>query len=215
MNTLFTILLVSGVAIAAPKKHPGRHPAQAKGKTMIAVFETSLGKFKAKLFDDKAPKTVANFVGLAEGTLKYTVTYTDPKTHREIKNPPAKPGTHYYDGLTFHRIIDGFMIQGGDPSGTGTGGPGFTIKDEVHPELKHDKPFKLSMAKTSQPDSAGSQFFITVGPAGYLDGTYTQFGEVIEGQDVVTKISKVPVNHADGDRPETTVTIKTIRIERN
>ena len=177
---------------------------------MFALFDTSMGKFKAQLFEDKAPETVANFVGLAEGTKSYT----NPKTNKKVDGSAAKPGAHYYDGVIFHRIIDGFMIQGGDPTGTGTGGPGFTIKDEVHPSLKHDKAFKLSMAKTSAPDSAGSQFFITVGPATYLDGTYAQFGEVIEGQDVVTKISKVDVDHAAGDRPRKPVTINSIRIER-
>ena len=198
-------LMIPGTAFAAPKK---TGPVTVKGKkTMIAKFETSMGNFSAKLYDDKTPEAVANFVALAEGTK----TYTNPQTNKKVVGTPEKPGTPYYDGVGFHRIIDGFMIQGGDPTGTGTGGPGYTIKDEFRPELKYDGPGKLAMAKTNQPNSAGSQFFITVAAASYLTGSYTMFGEIIEGQDVVNAIGKVEVR---SERPVKPVTIKHIKIER-
>lgn len=208
-------LVVSGQAHGAVAKKPApKKPApvtevkKAKDKPMIAVFDTSLGKFKAKLFTDKAPQTVANFVALAEGSK----TYTNPKTGKKVEGTEAKHGTPYYDGVIFHRIIPDFMVQGGDPTGTGGGGPGFTIKDEVDKSLKHDKPGKLSMAKTAAPDSAGSQFFITVAATPWLDGTYTQFGEVTEGMDVVMKMSHLPTGAQD--RPNDPPVIKSIKIER-
>lgn len=172
-----------------------------KGKEMFAIFETTQGTFKVKLFADKTPKTVDNFVGLAEGTKEFTDPNTDKKTKRA-----------YYDGIKFHRVIPGFMIQTGDPLGTGTGGPGFTIPDEIVPELKHNKPGILSMAKTRMPNSGGSQFFITVGPTPHLDGVHSVFGEVVEGYDVVEKISKVKTS--SGDMPVEDVLIKHLKIER-
>src|SRR6185369_7276094 len=168
-----------------------------------AHVTTNQGSFVVKLFDDVAPKTVANFVGLAEGTKAWK----DPVTGQSVNRP-------FYDGLTFHRVIDGFMIQGGCPLGTGTGGPGFTIKDEFN-QLKHDKAGVLAMARTSAPNSAGSQFYITVTATPFLDGQqppYVVFGQVTEGVDVVQKIGKTPT--APGDRPITPVTIKKITIER-
>jgi cyclophilin family peptidyl-prolyl cis-trans isomerase len=180
------------------------------GRTLYHTDTLDKRVYAFDVADDGSLSNKRTFVELAEGTK----TYTNPQTGKKVEGSASKPGTHYYDGVIFHRIIDGFMIQGGDPTGTGTGGPGFTINDEVAKDLKYDKPGKLAMAKTSAPNSAGSQFFITVGAADYLTGTYTQFGEVIEGQDVVNKIAKVPVNHRDGDRPVEPVTIKTIRIER-
>ena len=169
-------------------------------KDMVAVFETSLGTFKIKLYSEKAPKTVANFVGLAEGTKEWT----DPKTGSKVKKP-------FYNGLIFHRIIDGFMIQGGDPLGNGMGGPGYKFDNETSPELSHNKPGILSMANAG-PNTNGSQFFITVAAVPRLDGSYSVFGEVIEGMDVVYKISKVKT--APGDRPLEDVVIKTIKIQK-
>ena len=156
----------------------------------FALFDTTEGKFKIKLFADKAPKTVENFVGLAEG---------------------AKTGKPFYDGLVFHRVIPNFMIQGGCPQGTGTGGPGYKFADEFHPSLRHSKKGILSMAN-SGPNTNGSQFFITVAETSWLDNKHTVFGEVVEGYDVVEKISKVPKN--SGDRPTKDVKINSVTIER-
>src|SRR5690606_32085657 len=130
---------------------------------MFAVFDTNKGKFKIKLFHDRVPKTVENFVGLAEGTKEFK----DPKTNRKVKR-------NFYDGLVFHRVIDGFMIQGGCPLGTGTGGPGYQFADEFHSTLKHDKPGILSMANAG-PNTNGSQFFITVAPTPHLDNRHSVF----------------------------------------
>jgi peptidyl-prolyl cis-trans isomerase A (cyclophilin A) len=191
--------MFSTIAIAAAKKSDTKTNHSKKEKAMIAVFDTSMGTFKAKLNPEEAPKTVENFVGLAEGKKEWT----DPKSGKKEKKP-------FYNGLTFHRIVAGFMIQGGDPLGNGTGGPGYTIPDEYNAKMIYDKPGILAMARTQQPNSAGSQFFVTVGAAPWLNGQYTRFGEVIEGMDVVTKISKV---HVTGDVPAEKVTIKSIKIE--
>ena len=142
-------------------------------------FETDKGEIVAELFEDDAPLTVANFTGLASGTKEFT----DPKTGKKVKRP-------YYDGLTFHRVIDDFMIQGGCPLGTGSGGPGFTIKDELTGKKQVHKAGSLSMAKTAAPDSGGSQFFICHSPQSHLDRKHTVFGEVLSGMDVVNKIRK-------------------------
>jgi peptidyl-prolyl cis-trans isomerase A (cyclophilin A) len=163
-----------------------------------------MGNFTAELNEKEAPITVANFVGLATGEKEWT----HPGTGQKQKKP-------YYDGLGFHRIIDGFMIQGGDPLGTGTGGPGFTIKDEFN-NLKHDDAGTMAMARTGAPDSAGSQFYITVAPTPFLDGRpvapYVVFGKIVEGLDVVLKIGKTPT--MPGDRPVTPVVINKVTIER-
>jgi cyclophilin family peptidyl-prolyl cis-trans isomerase len=150
-----------------------------------ARFETSMGNFTIELFEAQTPKTVDNFVKLAE------------------KN--------FYDGVIFHRVIDGFMIQGGDPTGTGRGGPGYQFADEIHPQLKHTGEGILSMANAG-PNTNGSQFFITLVPTPHLDGKHTVFGKVVEGMDVVKKIGKTPT--ARGDRPVTDVVMKSVRIER-
>ncbi len=167
---------------------------------MIATFETTKGKFKIKLFADKAPKTVENFVGLVEGTKEWV----DPKTGQKVKRP-------FYDGLVFHRVIPNFMIQGGDPLGNGTGGPGYRFEDEFHPELTHNKPGFLSMANAG-PGTNGSQFFITVVKCPWLDNKHTIFGEVTEGYDVVEKISQV--NTGPMDRPVEPVVVNSVKIEK-
>ncbi len=173
---------------------------EKKGKDMIAVFETNKGTFTVKLFADKAPKTVENFVGLAKGTKEWT----DPKTGNKVKKP-------FYDGLKFHRVIPNFMIQGGDPLGTGTGGPGFRFEDEFPADApKHTKPGILSMANAG-PNTNGSQFFVTVAATPWLDGKHTVFGEVIEGMDVVDSISKAPTGAMD--RPVEDITIKHLTIK--
>lgn len=165
-----------------------------------AQFETSEGTIVCRLFEKEAPKTVANFVGLAEGTKEFT----DPHTHRKVKRP-------FYDGLIFHRVIPNFMIQGGCPLGNGTGGPGYSFSDEFHASRRHDQPGKLSMANAG-PNTNGSQFFVTVAPTPWLDERHTIFGEVIEGQEVALKISQVPRD--PNDRPRVPVVIKRVRIER-
>jgi peptidyl-prolyl cis-trans isomerase A (cyclophilin A) len=155
-----------------------------------AIFDTTEGKFKAKLFADKTPKTVANFTDLAEG---------------------KKTGKPFYDGIVFHRVIPDFMIQGGCPQGTGRGGPGYNFPDEFHASLRHTKPGLLSMAN-SGPNTNGSQFFVTVAAAPWLDNKHSIFGEVVEGYDVVEKISKMPRNSQD--RPNKEVKINGVTIER-
>lgn len=166
---------------------------------MIAVFETSLGQFKIELYADKAPKTVQNFVELAEGKKEFT----DPKTGDKTKRP-------FYDGLSFHRVIPDFMIQGGCPLGTGTGGPGYRFADEFHPTLKHNVPGILSMANAG-PNTNGSQFFVTVAPTPWLDNNHSVFGKVIEGMDIVTKISMVPRDRQD--RPSEKVVLQKVTIQ--
>jgi peptidyl-prolyl cis-trans isomerase A (cyclophilin A) len=165
-----------------------------------AIFETSMGNIVCKLFDKEAPKTVENFIGLAEGTKEFT---------NEIGGTKEK--RNFYDGLVFHRVIPDFMIQGGCPRGDGRGGPGYTFQDEFHSSLKHSKTGKLSMAN-SGPNTNGSQFFITVAATPWLDNRHTIFGEVVEGQEVADKISKTP---RDGsDRPRTPIVLQKVRIER-
>lgn len=171
-----------------------------KGKTMYATMETTLGTFKLKLFPDKAPKTVENFVTLAKGTQEWM----DPKTGKKVKRP-------LYNGTIFHRVIEGFMIQGGDPKGNGTGGSGHTFADEINPDLNFSKAGVLAMANSGGGTSTNSsQFFVTVGPATHLNGNHTIFGEVVDHMDVVTKISKVPVNF--DKLPDTPVVLKSVKI---
>lgn len=167
---------------------------------MLATFDTNRGTFKVTLFADKAPKTVENFVGLAEGTKEFT----DPKTGDKVKRP-------YYDGLVFHRVIKDFMIQGGCPLGTGTGGPGYKFGDEFHPELKHSKPGLLSMANAG-PGTNGSQFFITTVPTPWLDNRHTIFGEVTEGYDIVDAIGKTKTGPMD--RPAEPIVINKVTITK-
>lgn len=165
-----------------------------------ARLNTSKGTIVVKLFEEEAPETVANFIGLAEGSKQWM----DPTT--------GKPSNKsLYEGTIFHRVIDGFMIQGGDPLGTGRGGPGYTFKDEIHPNLRFDRPFLLAMANAG-PGTNGSQFFITVEKPYWLDGRHTIFGEVVEGDDVVTAISQVDTDSQD--RPRQDVVINSIEITR-
>ena len=167
---------------------------------LSAVIETSEGTITLQLFEKEAPKTVANFVDLAEGKKEWT----DPKTGKKVKKP-------LYDGLIFHRVIPGFMIQGGDPMGNGMGGPGYQFEDEFVPTLKFDKVGRLAMAN-SGPGTNGSQFFITGGVPDWLNNRHTIFGQVTEGQDIVNKIANLPRDPRD--MPKTPVIIKTIRIVR-
>ena len=185
LTLCLALLFASSICLAQEKKKydkPGDMKIDPK-KTYLATIDTSEGKMVAKLFPDKAPQTVNSFVFL------------------------AKEG--FYDGLTFHRVIKNFMIQGGDPAGNGTGGPGYKLKAEFN-DTKH-VPGVLSMARTNDPDSAGSQFFIMHGTAPNLDNKYTAFGKVTEGMDVVDKIANTETG--DNDRPVKPVTINSIKIE--
>jgi peptidyl-prolyl cis-trans isomerase A (cyclophilin A) len=167
---------------------------------LLAHFTTSEGNFTVQLFDAEVPKTVANFRGLAEGTLEWT----DPRTGKKGKQP-------YYNGTIYHRVIADFMIQGGDPLGQGTGGPGYKFADEFSPKLRHSKPGILSMAN-SGPNTNGGQFFITLVPTPWLDNKHSVFGEVVEGMDVVNKIGKTPTSKP-ADRPLKPITIQSVTIE--
>ncbi len=145
---------------------------------MYATLKTSMGDIVVKLLPEKAPKTVDNFVGLAEGTREWT----DPRTGQKVKTP-------LYDGTVFHRVIPEFMIQGGDPLGTGSGGPGYRFADEIGPDNRFDRPGKLAMANAG-PNTNGSQFFITEVATPHLDRGHTIFGETVKGQDLVAKIAR-------------------------
>jgi peptidyl-prolyl cis-trans isomerase A (cyclophilin A) len=167
---------------------------------VYAQFVTTMGNFTVRLFADETPRTVENFVELAEGTKEWM----DPRTNQKVTQP-------YYDGVIFHRVIKGFMIQSGDPLGQGIGGPGYTFADEFHPSLRHSKAGILSMANRG-PNTNGGQFFITLAPTPHLDDRHSVFGEVVEGMDVVSQIGSAPT--ADRDRPVSDIVIKTITIER-
>lgn len=179
-------------------------PATEKTKALaarMAVLTTSMGVIKVRLLSDKAPKTCEHFIGLATGAKAWR----DPRDGREKRTP-------LYDGVIFHRVIPGFMIQTGDPLGDGRGDIGITIADEIKPDLRYDRPGLLGMANFG-PDTGGSQFFITLGAAPMLDGRHTLFGEVVEGLDVARAIASVPRDETSGsDRPLKPVVLKTLRI---
>jgi peptidyl-prolyl cis-trans isomerase A (cyclophilin A) len=167
---------------------------------MNATLRTNRGTVVVRLLPDHAPKTVRNFVDLAEGSREWT----DPKT----RNTSSR---RLYNGTIFHRVIPDFMIQGGDPLGTGTGGPGYKFADEIHPDLAFDRPYLLAMANAG-PGTNGSQFFITTVPTPWLTGKHTIFGEVTSGREIVDTISNVPTGR--NDRPVDDVVLESVEIER-
>jgi peptidyl-prolyl cis-trans isomerase A (cyclophilin A) len=169
--------------------------------TTYATLHTNHGDIRIELFPNHAPKTVKNFTGLADGSQEWT----DPRTGATSHAP-------LYDGVVFHRVISGFMIQAGDPLGTGTGGPGYRFGDEIHPELQFSKPYLLAMANAG-PGTNGSQFFITVAPTPWLNTKHTIFGEVADAESraVVDAIAAVPVGAMD--RPKDAVVISSITVE--
>jgi peptidyl-prolyl cis-trans isomerase A (cyclophilin A) len=167
--------------------------------TLTATLRTSEGTVVVRLFPDQAPKTVQNFVDLAQGSREWT----DPGTRQSTT-------ARLYDGTIFHRVIPRFMIQGGDPLGTGTGGPGYKFGDEIHPDLRFDRPYLLAMANAG-PGTNGSQFFITVVPTPHLNGKHTIFGEVVDGRDVVDRISQTKTGR--NDRPVQDVVLESVSIE--
>ena len=176
-------------------------PAVVKAQP-VAIIDTTAGKLTCTLFPDKAPIGVANFIGLAEGTKDWI----SPVTHQK------KHGVPLYDGTIFHRVIPDFMVQGGDPQGTGMGGPGYQFEDETKGSPhSFDKKGKLAMANAG-PNTNGSQFFITVAPTTWLTGRHTIFGEVVDGQEIVDKISQVP--RGGQDRPKKDVVLQSVTIER-
>ncbi|GAA4611267.1 peptidylprolyl isomerase [Saccharopolyspora hordei] len=172
------------------------------GTQVTATLHTSQGDIRINLFPDKAPKTVQNFVGLAEGTKEYT----EPNAKGEKSGP-------FYDGVIFHRVIEGFMIQTGDPTGTGRGGPGYKFADEFHPTLQFDRPYLVAMANAG-PNTNGSQFFITVAATSWLNYKHTIFGEVADqaSREVVDSIANTPTG--PGDRPVSDIIIEKVSIER-
>ncbi|ADQ66257.1 peptidyl-prolyl cis-trans isomerase [Halogeometricum borinquense DSM 11551] len=165
-----------------------------------ATLHTTRGDITVELFEERAPRTVENFIDLATGEKEWE----DPETGETRTDS-------LYEGTIFHRIIDDFMIQGGDPEGTGRGGPGYTFDDEFHDELRHDSAGKLSMANRG-PDTNGSQFFITLGAQPHLDDRHAVFGEVVEGMDVVEEIGSLPTDR--NDKPMKDVEIESIDIDR-
>jgi peptidyl-prolyl cis-trans isomerase A (cyclophilin A) len=203
------VLLTASLALAAAPTRRSAKPAVVKkgpwtkkveaGKDLWATLKTSEGDIVVQLFPKEAPETVANFVGLATGEKDWS----DPMTGAPMKRKPL------YNGVLFHRVIPNFMIQGGDPSATGRGGPGYEFADEFQSGRKFDKPGLLAMANAG-PNTNGSQFFITVGDTAFLNGRHTIFGEVVQGYDVAVKIANVQRDRMD--RPLTAVTIQTIVI---
>jgi peptidyl-prolyl cis-trans isomerase A (cyclophilin A) len=169
--------------------------------TLTATLRTNQGTVVIRLFPDHAPKTVRNFVELAEGGREWTDPNTGQTTTQKL-----------YDGTIFHRVIPDFMIQGGDPLGSGRGGPGYKFGDEIHPDLRFDRPYLLAMANAG-PGTNGSQFFITVAPTPWLNGKHTIFGEVVQGTDVIDLISRLKTGSQD--RPVEDVTVDSVTIERS
>ena len=186
-------LALAGLASAGEKEKTVAEP-------LYATMKTSLGVIVVRLFEDKAPKTVENFVGLANGTKEWT----DPRNGEKVKRP-------LYNGTIFHRVIPNFMIQGGDPLGRGTGGPGYRFADEFNPDLRHNKPGILSMANAG-PNTNGSQFFITTVPTPHLDNRHSVFGEVVQGMEVVVAIGNT--QRGPGDRPVKDVVLQEVVISR-
>ncbi len=202
-----TVIALSWLALMASAQAPPAAPAAAQTAVrpdgLYATFETSMGNIVVKLFEKEAPITVKNFIDLAYGRKPWK----DPKTGAMVRRP-------LYAGTIFHRVIPGFMIQGGDPTGTGMGDPGFVIVDEFVPTLKFNIPGRLAMANTGQPKTGACQFFITevALPPGHLDGKHTIFGQVVEGQPLVGRIARVPRD--SNDKPRTAVRLIRLSFQR-
>jgi len=195
------VVSVADVALTSVRNGVAHwHAVTSPIQTATATLHTNRGDIKTALFGNHAPTTVGNFVGLAQGTKEY-----------RGKNASGSTSGPFYDGVIFHRVIDGFMIQGGDPTGTGRGGPGYEFGDEFHPELSFNKPYLLAMANAG-PGTNGSQFFITVGPTPHLNRRHTIFGEVVDpaSQQVVDAIATTRTDR--GDRPSEPVVINSISI---
>jgi cyclophilin family peptidyl-prolyl cis-trans isomerase len=210
MKRLSALFLIAFAAFAQTPAPKTAAPAASKAPAptgpalepgLYAIFNTSMGSFTAKLFETETPVTVRNFSALARGTKPWK----DPKTGAMV----AKP---LFNNITFHRVIKNFMIQTGDPTGTGSHDCGFTIKDEIVPSLKFDQPGRLGMANIGSPNTGGCQFFVTAVPYPSLNGGYTVFGQVVDGQDIVNKIDNVPTDR--NDKPLTPVRLISVTIKR-
>lgn len=201
MVRLFVFLAASVIVFgqAQPATAPAAAPP-AREPGLYATIATSMGPITVKLFEKEAPITVRNFQALARGTKQWR----DPKTGQMVRRP-------LFTGTIFHRVIPGFMIQGGDPTGTGAGDPGFVIPDEFHPSLKFDQPGRLAMANAG-PKTGNCQFFITEVPTAHLNGLHTIFGQVVEGQDLVGKMARVPRD--SNDKPRTAIRITGVTFKR-
>jgi len=167
---------------------------------LTATIHTNRGDIEVELYEDKKPETVGNFVGLATGEKEWE----DPESGETVEGEPL------YDDVEFHRVIDGFMVQTGDPTGTGRGGPGYTFDDEFDDELSHDGPGVLSMANRG-PDTNGSQFFITLDAQPHLDGKHSVFGKVVDGMDVVEEIGNLPTDR--NDKPQKEAVMESVTVE--
>jgi peptidyl-prolyl cis-trans isomerase A (cyclophilin A) len=203
--SIVTVIVLSVFALAASAQAPPAAPAVAQPSArpdgLYATFETSMGNIVVKLFEKESPITVKNFVDLTLGRKSWK----DPKTGARVRRP-------LYAGTIFHRVLPGFMIQGGDPTGTGMGDPGFVIPDEFLPTLKFDIPGRLAMANTGEPKTGNCQFFVTEVPTTHLNGKHTIFGQVVEGQPLVGKIARVP---RDGEnKPRTAVRLVKVSLQR-
>jgi peptidyl-prolyl cis-trans isomerase A (cyclophilin A) len=198
MRPLLALSTLSLLAASAFAQAPAAAPAPKPG--LYATLTTSMGPIRVELFEKEAPLTVKNFVDLATGAKSWK----DPRTKQTVKKP-------LYNGTIFHRVIPGFMIQGGDPLGTGTGDAGYEFKDEFAPGIKFDKAGRLAMAN-SGPNTNSCQFFITEAPTPHLNNLHSIFGQVIEGQDLVSRIARVPKDR--NDKPRTPVILQTVKIER-
>jgi cyclophilin family peptidyl-prolyl cis-trans isomerase len=202
MIRLVTVAWMASALMAQTPETPQAAAAKpARENGLYAVMTTSQGVITLRLFEKEAPITVRNFTGLVRGTKDFR----DPKTGQMVKRP-------FFSGVTFHRVIPGFMIQGGDPTATGGYDAGYTIADEFVPTLKFDVTGRLAMANTGEPHTGSTQFFITDGTPQHLNGKHTIFGQVVDGQDVVTKIANVP--RGANDKPKTAVKIISIKLER-
>ena len=203
MDMKVSMLLLTGLLMVVAGAFATPAMAQKKrAPGLYATFQTTQGTIVCELYEKEAPITVKNFVDLAEGNKEWK----DPKTG-------AMKKSRYYDGIIFHRVIPEFMIQGGDPTGTGAGGPGYDFKNEYTASIKFDKAGRLAMANRGR-DTNGSQFFITEMPTPHLNNAHTIFGQCSEGLDVVKKIARVPKTPGDKDRPATAVVIEKLIIER-
>lgn len=199
------LLLLAGCARQEPAPEPSGPAARQPG--LYATLDTSMGKIVIQLFEAQAPQTVANFVALATGEKPWR----HPATGQRMVNTP------YFDGVPFHRVIPNFMVQTGDPTGTGSGGPGYTIPDEIVPTLKFDRPGRLGVANEGRPHTGSAQFFITHRATPHLDGGYSIFGQVVEGQDVVNRMAAVkllPNEMGEQARPETPILLLKVTLER-
>jgi len=202
--TRTTLLTLAVAALAGPHAGPMADESKGAGWKSLAgryaIFDTSEGKIVCRLFEKETPKTVENFTGLAQGTKEFT----DPVARSQVKRP-------FYDGTKFHRIIPGFMMQGGDPLGSGAGGPGYTIDDEFVGSITFAEKGMLAMANTGRPHTGGSQFFLTTAPTTWLNGKHTIFGKVVEGQEVVDNICGTL--GSQGGAPKKDVILRKLTIE--